>query len=269
MERREILPFFGTDGVGKSSLISALFPSLQVDYKEPDYYKDYVVEERLYIREMSGKDETISILIPAMSKWRVDKAVAVFDLTKKESLAWIDRIMDLINWNFVLVANKADLQEKEVSLEEVSSYARNKGIKLFVVSASTGEGIDELRRALLGEAPVESVVPLEELTKPVEEVTPSVEEAGPPIEEEKEEPVSQETIPTLAPRKDYLPIPFKVPPDTEGLSDIEIMLFELIDGKKTAFELANELGLDYRTVQIYLKKFHAEGRIKDLRLVVK
>jgi len=252
MKRREIVPFFGMKGSGKSSLIAALFPGLQVDYKEPEYYKDYMVENRLYIREMSGKDETIRILLPAMSKWRVGRAIAVFDFSKKESLFWIDRIMPLVNWNFLLIGNKSDISEKEVSLEEASSLAESRGTKLFIVSTLTGEGIEELKRELLGEAPVESVTPFEEVTAPKEDSTPQ-----------------QITVPTLVPRKDYLPIPFKIPPDTEGLSEIEIQLFELIDGKRTAFELAEELGLDLRTVQIYLKKFHAEGRIKDLKLVVK
>ena len=257
------------NGVGKSSLISALFPGLKVDYKEPEYYKDYIVEERLYVREMSGKDETISILIPAMARWRVERAVAVFDLSNRRSLDWMDRIIGLMKWEFLLVANKVDIDKKEVSPEEASLFAKERGVELFVVSALTGEGIEGLKRVLIGEIPVEKVVPLEDLTKPVEEAALQAEETISPLEEKKEELPSLEEVPKLMFRRDLLPIPFKIPPDTEGLSDIEIRLFELIDGKKTASELARELGLDPRTIQIYLKKFYAEGRIKHLKWVMR
>ena len=119
----------------------------------------------------------------------------------------------------------------------------------------TGEVIEGLKRVLIGESPVEKVVPLEDLTKPVEEAALQAEETISPLEEKKEELPSLEEAPKVMFRRDLLPIPFKIPPDTEGLSDIEIRLFELIDGKKTASELARELGLDPRTIQIYLKKF--------------
>jgi len=239
MERREITPFLGLKGSGKSSLISALFPDLEVNFEEPEYYRDYMVGEWHYIREVSGKDETIRLLLPATSKWRVERAVMVFDLSRKESFSWAMRTMPLLGWRFLLVGNKSDLPERMISLSEASSLAEREGAKLFIVSALTGDGVEELKRALMGE------IPLEEVSVPP---TP---------------------VPAPALRRDYLPIPLDHSPSTDGLSEIEIKLLGLIDGKKTAFELSQELGTEIRTIQIYLKRLQAKGKIKDLKLVVR
>ena len=160
MERREFIPFLGSKGSGKSSLIKALFPQLEVDYSEPRFYRDYFVGEGRYVRELSGSEETIRFLLPAMSKWRVSKAVVVLDLSKKESLSWAVGTMPLLGWEYLLVGNKADLPELEVKVEDVRSLAERRGAKLFVVSALTGEGTEVLRRVLVGE------IPLEEVPKP-------------------------------------------------------------------------------------------------------
>jgi len=239
MERREITPFLGLKGSGKSSLISALFPDLEVNFEEPEYYRDYMVGEWHYIREVSGKEETIRLLLPATSKWRVERAVMVFDLSRKESFSWAIGTMPLLGWRFLLVGNKSDLPERMISLSEASSLAEREGAKLFIVSALTGDGVEELKRALMGE------IPLEEVSVPP---TP---------------------VPAPALRRDYLPIPLDHSPSTDGLSEIEIKLLGLIDGKKTAFELSQELGTEIRTIQIYLKRLQAKGKIKDLKLVVR
>lgn len=232
MKRREITPFLGLRGSGKSSIISALFPELEVNFEEPEYYRDYVVGEWGYIREVSGKEETIRLLLPATSKWKVERAVMIFDLSRRESFSWAMVTMPLLGWKFLLVGNKSDLPDRMVSLSEASSLAEREGTKLFIVSALTGYGVEELKRALMGEIPLEEV-----------------------------------PTPTL--RRDYLPIPLEHPPSTDGLNEIEIKLLELIDGKKTAFELSQELGADIRTVQIYLKRLQAKGRIRSLKLVVR
>ncbi len=239
MERRKFIPFFGIKGSGKSSLIAALFPSLEVSYKEPEFYKDYMIEEEFYIREVSGKEETIRIILPAMSKWKVERAVMVFDFSKKESLSWVIGTIPLLKWKFLLVGNKADLPEREVSLEEASSLAEREGTRLFIVSALTGDGVEGLRKVLMGEAPLEEI-------------------PAPPV-----------PAPALASRSDYLPIPLEISPPTEGLNEVELKLLELIDGKKTASELSNKLGVNLRVVYIYLKRLHAKRKIKDLKLVVK
>jgi DNA-binding CsgD family transcriptional regulator len=238
MERREITPFLGLKGSGKSSLIAALFPDLEVNFKEPEYYRDYMISEWHYIREVSGKEETVRLLLPATSKWRVEKAVVVFDLSRRESLSWAMGTMSLLEWRFLLVGNKSDLPEREISLSEASSLAERRGARLFIVSALTGDGVEGLKRALIGEIPPEEV-----------RVPPT-------------------PVPAPALRRDYLPIPLEHSPSTDGLSDVELRLLELIDGKRTALELSKELGVELRVVQIYLKRLHAKGKIKDLRLVV-
>ena len=60
--RREFIVFVGPKGSGKSSLMKALVPNLNVNFEEARYYRDYKVDDNLYFREVGGKMDAIDIV---------------------------------------------------------------------------------------------------------------------------------------------------------------------------------------------------------------
>ncbi|GEM_PF-1331840 len=246
--RRELIVFAGDKGVGKTTLIKALFPKVEVDYSEPSFFRDYEVGGGVYAREVRGDPSVIEVLTHSVKAWRIRTALLVFDLSNRSSVFNLGRWHSLIPTGVktVLVGNKADLAERNISDEEVDTISRRIGARYFIVSAKTGKGVDELAREL--------AIPVEK--EAVRKVVGK--EVG-----KKAQPPAPRVI-----RKDYLPIPHDFKPSLDGLSDIEIKILELVDGSRKASEIAEILNLDAHSLLIFLKRLHAKGKIKDLQVLI-
>ena len=84
-----------------------------------------------------------------------DGFLIVFDVSMKSTfervIDWINFIDDRVNINekvLILVGNKIDKEEREVSDEEAINFAKKKKMKYFETSAKTGVGIKEVFNAL-------------------------------------------------------------------------------------------------------------------------
>ena len=75
--------------------------------------------------------------------------IIVFDVTSRETFdkipEWLESVKEECSDPFiVLFGNKSDLNEKrEVSIEEINKFAKEKKLKYFEVSAHSKKGIDE------------------------------------------------------------------------------------------------------------------------------
>ncbi len=75
-------------------------------------------------------------------------ALCVFDLTNRESFEHVPKWMEEIKRNahevpIVLVGNKADLPNRQVTQEEAESLAQKIKVKYMESSAKTGEGVGD------------------------------------------------------------------------------------------------------------------------------
>ena len=84
-----------------------------------------------------------------------DGFLIVFDVSMKSTfervIDWINFIDDRVNINekvLILVGNKIDKEEREVSDEVALNFAKEKKMKYFETSAKTGVGIKEVFNAL-------------------------------------------------------------------------------------------------------------------------
>ena len=91
--------------------------------------------------------------------------ILVFDFTLRRSFDNIAKWIKLTEENrggdlkYVLLGNKADIEEKEVTVEEGEEMAKSRGIKFFEVSAKTNLNIQESFNHIFEEiisVPVES-----------------------------------------------------------------------------------------------------------------
>lgn len=239
ISRRKLIIFVGDKGVGKSSLIKALFPEVEVDYSEPHFFRDYEVGEDLYAREVRGEPEIVDILVHSAKMWGIEKALLIFDLSNSDTLSNMDKWYSLIppGVDILLIGNKSDL-ERRISEEELNILSRSFNTEILIVSAKTGEGLRGLAEKL--------AVPFKR-----------------EIRKEIVERVEKKTV-----HMDYLPIPLDVRPSLDGLSDIEIKILKLVDGTKGAREIAEILNLEPHMLLVFLKRLHAKGKIKDLQVII-
>eukprot|EP00826_Nyctotherus_ovalis_P005573 TRINITY_DN11265_c0_g1_i18.p1 TRINITY_DN11265_c0_g1~~TRINITY_DN11265_c0_g1_i18.p1 ORF type:complete len:201 (+),score=57.07 TRINITY_DN11265_c0_g1_i18:164-766(+) len=90
-------------------------------------------------------------------------ALVVFDLSKKQTFerakAWINELQANAPVNVViyLVGNKSDLNQREVTTEHATSYAKDLGILYIEVSAKTNANISELFVNAVKYVPCESL----------------------------------------------------------------------------------------------------------------
>jgi len=245
--KREIIVFMGAKDVGKTTLINALFPSIAVDFKEPRFFRDYKLEEARYVREVCGSEDVLEILAYSISTWSIFAVMLVFDVTRKSTLYSLEKWHMLVpgGVKVFLVGNKIDLPDREVLEDDIAELADKLGVKYYLVSAATGEGIDALKRDLLGEkVPVVEKTVKEEVAKEIA-------------------PVKASTM-----KKEYLPIPLETTPSRAGLTELEIKILDLIDGRRSASDIARELGLTVHSVMVFLKRLHAKGKIKDIQVII-
>ncbi len=82
-----------------------------------------------------------------------DGALIVCDLTRKETLYsishyWLPTLERVAGVPAVLLANKNDLDNWELSAGEIESFANNMGLPYFLTSAKTGENVEDAFKKL-------------------------------------------------------------------------------------------------------------------------
>ena len=89
-------------------------------------------------------------------------ACVVFDVTSRDSFEkcqqWVKELNEKASADIriVIVGNKIDLEDHQVSRDEAQDYARGQGLQYSEVSAKQNTGIDELFKDLAKKLPKES-----------------------------------------------------------------------------------------------------------------
>ena len=173
--------FLGDQGTGKSSILNRFVS----DKFDPNYQatigldfnsKNVKIDNqdvRLLLYDTAGQEKFRS-LIPMYTR-DAQIILLVYDVTRKDSFThipeWINSLTNVKKEEviFVLVANKIDLPEREVTKEEGEKYAQENGSFIFEeVSAKTGDGFSNLfynklfqeivKKFRMGEGPQENEV---------------------------------------------------------------------------------------------------------------
>ena len=153
--------FLGETQVGKTSLIVRYsdnefqeggLPTLGVDLK----YK-YIEKDKKNIRldlwDTAGQERFRSITKSYYSG--ADGIIFVFDLGNPRSFKtlkiWIEDTKKNVkpNIEFVLAANKSDIDKRKIQKEEIKKFSSQYDIPFFETSAKTGDGIDEMFNAFI------------------------------------------------------------------------------------------------------------------------
>ena len=86
----------------------------------------------------------------------------VFDVTSRDSFEkcqqWVKELNEKAGADIriVIVGNKIDLENHQVSRDEANEYARGLGLQYYEVSAKQNLGVDELFKDLAKKLPKES-----------------------------------------------------------------------------------------------------------------
>lgn len=89
-------------------------------------------------------------------------ACVVFDVTSRDSFEkcqqWVKELNEKAGADIriVIVGNKIDLDDHQVSRDEANDYARGLGLQYYEVSAKQNMGVDELFKDLAKKLPKES-----------------------------------------------------------------------------------------------------------------
>lgn len=103
------------------------------------------IQIKMQLWDTAGQEAYRSITVPY---FRSCKGVfLVFDLTNRQSFEDLDYWLELIHENthsnpyIVLIANKNDLPDQVVTIEEIDKFCKEKELAYFMVSAKTGENV--------------------------------------------------------------------------------------------------------------------------------
>ena len=148
----------GNYAVGKTSIIrqfithefeDKLLPTIGIDFSNKNITIDNGVEMKIKIYDTSGQEKYHS-LVKGYYK-NADGILFVFSVNDEKSLESIEKWLKSFEDNCehgrkipkVLVGNKIDL-EREITEEKLKYYSEKYELKVFYVSAKSGEGIEEL-----------------------------------------------------------------------------------------------------------------------------
>lgn len=224
---QRVIVVTGCQGSGKSSLIKALFPSLEVDFSEVESFRLYELHESLSVAEVSGKPDALSALLLSELPWRLEAGIALVDGARMLRVDGRALALAAKAPRKSLVLTKADAAPRQLS-GEVRRLASRFGFEFFEVSATRGLGVRELRAWLL-------------------ELRPHKAPAG-------------------ALMIDVVPVPTPGAVGAGGLSEEERRILELCDGRRSVGEIAAELGSTYGAVRRVIDLLYARGYIRDLGL---
>ena len=144
----------GDTSVGKSCILTrfaddqfseSYVTTIGVDFR----FKTMIVKDKIckiQVWDTAGQERYRSI---TNAYYRgADAIFIIFDVTSKESFIhiddWIEEIMKYVGKDAVIAigANKSDLNNKEVSKEDIDVCKKKKGLNIFEVSAKTGNGVE-------------------------------------------------------------------------------------------------------------------------------
>ena len=152
----------GTASVGKSSIILKFVVEKFLDYINPTinlgvYEKtikiDPFTEAKLSIWDTAGAEKYVSFTQSYLRD--ANGVILVFDLSNEDSFKDLDMWLDIVNETIdvknvpkILVGNKSDLPNIEISDERAKDFARQNGMIYMKVSAKDGINIAYLFEAL-------------------------------------------------------------------------------------------------------------------------
>ena len=156
--RRTVLPLMllGDGQVGKTSLILKLTGNEFNDSQITTVGKEsYIYQAKLHgydlkmkIWDTAGQERFKSMSVQVIKN--SDAVILVYAINDKNTFGaldtWISKLndtMDISKKPIILVGNKSDLDERQVSYEEGKKYAESKGFNFYETSAKTGENVEE------------------------------------------------------------------------------------------------------------------------------
>lgn len=235
-----VIAVTGSRGSGKSTLIKALFPELDVDFSEAKLYRLYELPSGLYVAEVCGKPEALGELVLSRPSWQLYAGLVLIDGAQPPRVDGRALALVADAPRRALVMSKADVAAREWVIEAERLAHRFK-FEFFPVSALRGEGVGELKAWLLGgEAPRE-LRPATAPQKVVERV-----EAVPPF--------------------DIVPVPAPFAGVDAGLSEEEKLVLKLCDGARGLREIAEALGIPYGRVRAIVDRLYGRRYISSFKL---
>ena len=145
----------GDSGVGKSSICNTytgiefnpdLLVTIGTDRFEKKINLKNGKEIKLVFWDTAGEERFRSAAYKAIRS--VQGIILVFNLTERNTFKNIDSYLADIRDNFdnpfiVIFGNKSDIEEREVSREEIEQYMKQKKLVYFETSAKYNQGINE------------------------------------------------------------------------------------------------------------------------------
>jgi small GTP-binding protein len=171
----------GTTSIEQKSTIGAVFHTSTVNTAE--------CEVQLQIWDTAGQ-ERYRALGPIYYR-KARAAVAVFDLTRPETKraleTWIRSFREHSDDRFVVIAaNKSDLEDHELTMEQTAEWAQSLDSECIWTSAVTGVGVAEVFEAVAKHIAEEATRPSDgDFEQPLEPIRdePRLEEVAPEPQE--------------------------------------------------------------------------------------
>ena len=157
----------GNSAVGKTSLISryanGTFKEEYINTVGLDHISKTEIINNINILvklwDTAGQ-ERFKALTPSYLR-NAEGVILVYDVTNSDSFddlkSWIDSIKNHLGEKYasfpaIIIGNKVDLQDnREISNEDASKFAKDNNYKYFETSAKTGEGVDEAVREIVNQ----------------------------------------------------------------------------------------------------------------------
>lgn len=145
----------GNSGVGKTSLVNRIVNGTFNEQEAPTIGSQYVSVERtvenqqitLELWDTAGQEAYRSIV--GFYSRDSKGAFLLFDVTNKETFQTLSKWIDFMNESapeakIFLFGNKNDLDNREVTEEQINNFAESNGLEWFEGSAKTGQNLEEL-----------------------------------------------------------------------------------------------------------------------------